>query len=64
MGSLAFAPVFVDTVDHGIGNDQKSHCFKLFSQIEDVIRDNAVRNIDIGFMGKGIEVSVCKQFEF
>lgn len=64
VGLLAFTPVFIDTVDHDIGNDQQSHCFKLLAQIEDVIRDNTVCNIDIGFMSKGIEVSICKQFQF
>ena len=60
---LALAPVFRHAVEHGIGDNQKSHGFELTPQIHNVIDNDAVLGVHIGFMGKGIQTAGGEQLQ-
>ena len=60
---LAFAPVFRHAVEHSVGDNQKPHGFELTPQIHNVIDNDAVLGVHIGFMGKGIQTAGGEQLQ-
>ena len=59
---FSLLPVLDHTVKNGIQCDQHSKWHQLFAQLPDVIIDDTALRIDIGFLGKGVQASVNKQF--
>ena len=60
-GSLSFLPVLDHPVEDAVQGHQHSQRHKLFSQFPDIIGNDAVLRIYIGFLGEGVQASVDKQ---
>lgn len=53
-GGLSFLPVLDHPVKDAVQGDQHPQGHKLFSQLPDIIGNDAVFSINIGFLGEGI----------
>ena len=62
MSFLSAGPVIVDPVKHGIGDGHETGLFQFFAQIVNIVGDNAVLGVHIGFMGKDVQRTGGVQF--
>ena len=53
-GVLAFGSVLRNTVENGVENDQHTDRHKLFTEVENIIADQAIVRIHIRMLGKGV----------
>ena len=62
-GVLAFGSVLRNTVENGVENDQHTDGHKLFAEIKDVVANQAIVRVHIGFLGEGVQRTIGKQFD-
>ena len=62
-GVLAFGSVLRNTVENGVENDQHTDRHKLFTEVENIIADQAIVRVHIGFLGKGVQAAVGEQLD-
>ena len=62
-GVLAFGSVLRNTVENGVENDQHTDGHKLLAEVKDVIADQAVIRVHIGFLGEGVQAAIGKQLD-
>ena len=60
-GVLALSSVLRNTVQNRVEDDQHTDGHKLLAEVKDVIADQAVIRVHIGFLCKGVQRAVCKQ---
>ena len=60
-GVLALGSVLRNTVQDRVEDDQHTDGHKLLAEVKDVIADQAVIRIHIGFLGEGVQRTVGKQ---
>ena len=63
VGSLALLGIGDDTVEHGIGDGEKSCGLQLTAKVVDVIADKAVAGVHIGLVGEYIQRAGGEQFQ-
>ena len=59
---FSLLPVLDHTVENRIQCDQHAKGHQLFAQLPNIIVDDTALRVDIGFLGKGVQTSVDKQF--
>ena len=62
MRSLALFPVVRHAVNHGVGYNQQTHCFKLASEVAYFVDHHPALGVHVGGMGEDVEASVCEQY--
>ena len=62
-GVLAFGSVLRNTVENGVENDQHTDGHKLFAEIKNVVANQAIVRVHIGFLGKGVQAAVGEQLD-
>ena len=60
-GVLALSSVLRNTVQNRVEDDQHTDGHKLLAEVKNVIADEAVIRVHIGFLCKGVQRAVCKQ---
>lgn len=60
-GSLSFLPVLDHPVEDAVQGDQHSQGHELLSQFSDIIGNDTVLRIHIGFLGEGVQASIDEQ---
>ena len=60
-GSLSFLPVLDHPVEDAVQGDQHPQGHELLSQFPDIIGNNAILRIYIGFLSEGVQASVNEQ---
>ena len=60
-GSLSFLPVLDHPVEDAVQGDQHSQGHELLSQFPDIIGNDTVLRIHIGFLGEGVQASIDEQ---
>lgn len=61
--SLSFLPVLDHPVEDAVQGDQHSQGHELLSQFPDIIGNDTVLRIHIGFLGEGVQASIDEQLE-
>lgn len=62
-GVLALSSVLRNTVQDRVEDDQHTDGHKLLAEVKDVIADQAVIRVHIGFLGEGVQRTVGKQLD-
>lgn len=60
-GVLALGSVLRNTVQDRVEDDQHTDGHKLFAKIKNVIADQAIVRVHIGFLGEGVQRAIGKQ---
>ena len=60
-GSLSFLPVLDHPVEDAVQGDQHPQGHELLSQFPDIIGNDTVLRIHIGFLGEGVQASIDEQ---
>lgn len=60
-GVLALSSVLCNTVQDRVEDDQHTDGHKLLAEVKDVIADQAVIRVHIGFLGEGVQRAIGKQ---
>lgn len=60
-GSLSFLLVLDHPVEDAVQGDQHSQGHELLSQFPDIIGNDTVLRIHIGFLGEGVQASIDEQ---
>ena len=55
MGFLALGPVCIDPVNHCIGDGYKSGLLQVLAQIVNIVGDDPILSVHIGFMGEDVQ---------
>ena len=58
---LALSSVLCNTVQDRVEDDQHTDGHKLLAEVKDVIADQAVIRVHIGFLGEGVQRAIGKQ---
>lgn len=61
-GVFALGSVLRNTVQDRVEDDQHTDGHKLLAEVKDVIADQAIVRVHIGFLCKGVQRTIGKQF--
>ena len=62
-GVLTLCSVLRNTVQDRVEDDQHTDGHKLFAEIKDVVANQAIVRVHIGFLGEGVQRTIGKQLD-